>query len=179
MVKKLKSKAVVIKEESDNESSASEAKPPIKGAKPKTMTFSASLPDDIGSDSQPEDMGSNEDFDDYDEEDQGGSQDDGSDDQELSDDKDDGSLLSGEDCVEVPQEEEVLTAGDLEKKRKQKRLEKLEKAIKKLQKEKGKKGPKNGKFEKEASEIKNKHKRQEVVLRRRMQAHAEKKLEKL
>lgn len=56
----------------------------------------------------------------------------------------------------------------------------MEKRIKTLQKKRDKNGgPTREKFERASSEIKNKHKRQEVVLRRRAQANASKKLKSL
>jgi len=93
------------------------------------------------------------------------------------------SMYSDECAVDVPVDEEEtkpLTPAQQEEKKKQKRIEKLEKRIKLLQKKKDKAGPKKReKYEKEASEIKNKHKRQEVVIRRKMAANAEAKLKKL
>jgi ribosome production factor 1 len=88
-------------------------------------------------------------------------------------------MLSGEDCVEVPVEKEEGEEVNPEERRKKKRIEKLEKRIKALQKTKEKAGPKREKFEREASDIKNKHKRQEVVIRRRLAAHTESKLTRL
>lgn len=87
-------------------------------------------------------------------------------------------MLSDEGFEEVEVEDEKDPV-DPEEKKRQKRIEKLEKKIKILQKQKDKGAPKTGKYEREASEIKNKHKRLEVVVRRRMQAHLEAKLEKL
>ena len=88
------------------------------------------------------------------------------------------SLMSGEDAVSVHDEDQESTKPldpkALEERKKQKRIEKLEKRIKALQKkaEKTTNGkPKREKFEREASEIKNKHKRQEVVIKRRMAAN--------
>jgi hypothetical protein len=189
MVKKLKSKAnaVIIKEESDD-SNDSEQKP-VKASKAssgkvkkeRTMTFTEDLPNDLSSDDdQPGNDAPGYGDEDYDNED-GSDDDEGEDDDDDSDGDDDGGLLSGEDCVEVPQDEaenKPVTTEDKEARRKKKRLEKLEKAIKKLQKVQDKKGHrlKSGKFEREASEIKNKHKRQEVVLRRRMAEREAKKL---
>ena len=95
------------------------------------------------------------------------------------------SLYSGEDCqvVDDGEHDEDIQSRDpaaLEERRKQKRIEKLEKRIKSLTKKKEKNGPKKPeKFQRAINDIKNKHKRQEVVLRRRMEANAEKKLKSL
>ena len=95
------------------------------------------------------------------------------------------SLYSGEDCQVVDdwEHDEDIQSRDpaaLEERRKQKRIEKLEKRIKSLTKKKEKNGPKKPeKFQRAINDIKNKHKRQEVVLRRRMEANAEKKLKSL
>jgi hypothetical protein len=67
---------------------------------------------------------------------------DGQDDEDYDDENDNiggGSLLSGEDCVEVPVEESETTPVDPEERRKQKRIAKLEKQINNLQKAKDKK----------------------------------------
>ena len=94
------------------------------------------------------------------------------------------SLYSGEDAQTVDDGElDVPESRDpavLEERRKQRRIEKLEKRIKSLTKKKDKLGPKKSeKFQRATTDIKNKHKRQEVVLRRRMEANAEKKLKSL
>ena len=92
----------------------------------------------------------------------------------------DGSQYSGEDCVEVSPEEAGITADNSEtpeERKKRKRIELLDKRIKVMTKKKEKcerKRPE--KYERLTSDIKNKHKRQEVVIRRRMDAKAEKKV---
>jgi hypothetical protein len=162
MVKKVK--RVTIKKD-DSESEENE---PVETGE-KTLTFSGALGgDDYG--------------------DEGGSGDDGSDGEDFDDfDKNSGGnnsgpeMFSDEEGVSVHdlEEEKPLSAEQLEERKKAKRIEKLEKRIKLLQKKKDKKGPQRTKFEKEASEIKNKHKRQEVVVRRKMAANAENKLKQL
>jgi len=90
-----------------------------------------------------------------------------------------GGLMSGEECVSVHEENETKSKDpkqSTEEKRKSKRIEKLVKRINLLQKKSDKIPVKRAKFEREANEIKNKHKRQEVVLRRRIAANQEKKL---
>ena len=74
-------------------------------------------------------------------------------------------MYSDEEGVSVQLDEEETKPMDpktVEEKKKQKRIEKLEKRIKLLQKKKDKTDRPNkkaGKFERESSEIKNKHKR--------------------
>ena len=64
-----------------------------------------------------------------------------------------------------------------EERRKKKRIEQLDKRIKIMTKKKEKTAkPRPEKFERLPSDIKNKHKRQEVVIRRRMDAKADKKI---
>jgi hypothetical protein len=71
-------------------------------------------------------------------------------------------LFSGEEAVSVDLGDQAVNNDpvSVEERRKQRRIEKLEKRIKALQKKKDKAdGPKREKFEREAAEIKNKHKR--------------------
>ena len=102
---------------------------------------------------------------------------------DAEDDESAPSLYSGEDAQTVDEgepDEGPLDPAALEERRKQKRIERLDKRIKVLTKKKDKAGPKKPeKFQRATSDIKNKHKRQEVVERRRMEAHAEKKLKSL
>lgn len=121
-------------------------------------------PSDYGSEAEDDDEG-----DEFGNDDEGSGGEDGS----------GASMFSDEQGVDVPLTEAETTPMTQEQKderKKQKRIEKLEKRIKLMQKKKDKAPARREKYEKEASEIKNKHKRQEVVLRRKMLAHADAKL---
>ena len=95
-------------------------------------------------------------------------------DDSIADDEDGAMQFSGEEGVSVDLEEagnKPLDPKALAERKRAKRLEKLDKRIKLLQKKKDKEKPrKSTKFERETKDILNKHKRQEVVLRRRMAA---------
>jgi len=162
MVKKLKTKAkVVFKQEAEE---SEESPQEITG---KSMSFTANLDDEDHSEAS---FGEEENQFDA-----------NVSDQDFGDDSEGGaSMVSGEDCVEVPVEETEDDKLSPEERKKKKRLEKLEKRIANLTKKQAKDGAKrNGKFERQASEIKNKHKRQEVVKLRKMDANEKKKLASL
>ena len=92
---------------------------------------------------------------------------------------DNNSKYSGEDCVEVEMPQDDTPKLSPEERKKQRRIALLDKRIKAISKKQEKKGSKREKFEREASEIKNKHKRQEVVVRRKMEANSKRKLQTL
>jgi len=184
MGKTSKKNKVVIK---DDESFVSEEE---EQPKEKTMTFSSSVPvDDDFSGEEGSYGGEGEDYGPEGSEDYGKEDDYGSDDDDLSDDDGEGGNLiySDEECVSVHEEGEEKAAAKandpeaVEERRKQKRIEKLEKRIKALQKKKAKMTitKRSGKYERTTAEIKNKHKRQEVVIKRRMEKNAVNKLKTL
>ena len=97
---------------------------------------------------------------------------------------DDGLIYSGEEAVSVDEskinDSKPLSNETPEERKKRIRIEKLEKRIKTLSKKQDKNKPKRPeKFQRIASEIKNKHKRQEVVIRRKEDNNANKKIKKL
>jgi len=164
MGKKVKKATVSIKTEEE----------PQEKPKERTLTFSSAIPMDSDIEEGAEDYGPE----DYGSEGDGGS--DGGDSGD-SDGSDDGMMFSDEECVSVHEENKPTDDRDPEERRKERRIEKLEKRIKALQKKKDKMSitKRDGKYERRTTDIKNKHKRQEVVLRRRMEKNAVAKLDSL
>lgn len=149
--KKNLNKVSIAEAESEESDNAFAAQPGER-----TLTFGGDVPAD-------------EDDDDINDLDDSGSFDQAGDSDGNDDDSDEnnfggGVMYSDEEGVDVPIAAEDLPPSDpavIEERRKAKRIEKLEKRIKLLQKKQDKLGSKaaEGKYEREAKEIKNKHKR--------------------